>query len=95
MVYQGYSLPRLEILSRRKWLAVFVVCFGWAIQHSALPIMPNWQWAVYRFASTLPIAIGVPIVYLRTRRLLPFVIAHWAVDFASVLMFVVLPLMAR
>jgi len=36
----------------------------------------------------------VPIVYLRTRRLLPFIIAHWAVDFGSVLMLVVLPLMA-
>jgi membrane protease YdiL (CAAX protease family) len=94
MAYQGYSLPRLDILSGRGWLAVLIVCVGWSIQHSALPLMPDWQWVAYRFASTLPIAIVVPIVYLRTRRLLPFIIAHWAVDFGSVLMLVVLPLMA-
>jgi membrane protease YdiL (CAAX protease family) len=35
------------------------------------------------------------IVYLRTRRLLPFIIAHWAADAGAVLMSVVLPLMAR
>jgi len=95
MTYQGYSLPRLQVLSGRGWLAVIIVCFGWAIQHSALPLMLNWQWMLYRFASALPIAIVLPIVYLRTRRLLPFIIAHWAADAGAVLMVVVLPLMAR
>lgn len=95
MTYLGYSLPRLEILSGRGWLAVLIVCVGWAVQHSALPLMPDWRWAVYRLASALPIAVVLPIVYLRTRRLLPFIIAHWAVDFAGILTLVVLPLMAR
>ena len=95
MTYQGYSLPRLEILSGRGWLAVLIVGFGWAIQHSALPLLPDWQWAIYRFASSLPFSIVLPIVYLRIRRLLPFIMAHWAADLFFALTLVFLPLMAR
>ena len=93
MTYQGYSLPRLEVLSRRGWLAVLIVGFGWAIQHSAMPLIPDGQWVLYRFVSNLAIGIVFPILYLRIRRLLPFIIAHWAANFISVLMVVVLPLM--
>jgi len=93
MTYQGYALPRLEVLSGRAWLAVIIVSFGWALQHSALPLMWDWRWALYRFGSSLLIGIVLPIIYLRTRRLLPFIIAHWAANFVSVLLTVVLPSM--
>ncbi len=93
MTYQGYALPRLEVISGRSWLAVIIVGFGWALQHSALPLMADWRWAAYRFGSSLLIGIVLPIIYLRTRRLFPFILAHWAANFVSVLMTVVLPLM--
>lgn len=91
MTYLGYALPRLEVLSGRAWLAVIIVAFGWALQHSALPLIDG-QWAVLRFATSITPMI-LAILYLRIRRLLPFIIAHWAANFVSVLMFVVLPLM--
>lgn len=91
MTYQGYALPRLELLTRRGWLAILIVGFGWALQHSALPLMADWRWAIFRFGSSLLIGIILPIIYLRTRRLLPFIIAHWAANFVAVLMTVVLP----
>ena len=93
MTYQGYALPRLEVLSGRAWLAVIIVGFGWALQHSALPLMADWRWALYRFGSSLLIGIVLPIIYLRTRRLLPFILAHWVANFISVLMTVVLPIL--
>ncbi len=95
MTYQGYALPRLEALSGRGWLAVILVGFGWALQHSALPLMSDWRWAVYRFGSNLLIGIVLPILYLRIRRLSPFIIAHWAANFISVLMTVVLPMITH
>jgi membrane protease YdiL (CAAX protease family) len=91
MTYQGYALPRLEVLSGRAWLAVIIVGFGWALQHSALPLMSDWRWAVFRFVSNIGIVILL-IFYLRIRRLLPFIIAHWAMNFLSVLAAVALPL---
>ena len=93
LTYQGFALPRLEVLAGKKWLAVLIVSFGWAIQHSALPLIMDWRWAVYRFGSSLLIGIVLPIIFFRTRRLLPFILAHWAANFVSVLMTVVLPLM--
>ena len=41
MTYQGYALPRLELLTGRAWLAVIIVGFGWALQHSSLPLMAD------------------------------------------------------
>jgi membrane protease YdiL (CAAX protease family) len=93
MTYTGYALPRLEVLSGRAWLAVTIVTFGWALQHSALPLMLDWRWAAYRFGTSLLVGVGLSILYLRIRRLLPLIIAHWAANFVSVLMFVVLPMM--
>jgi membrane protease YdiL (CAAX protease family) len=91
--YLGYALPRLEVLSGKAWVAVGIVGFGWCIQHIALPYIPDWQWLLYRFTATLPIAIVLPIVYLRSRRLLPFIVAHWALDAFGTLAFVLLPLL--
>ncbi|MES0489197.1 MAG: CPBP family intramembrane glutamic endopeptidase [Leptospirales bacterium] len=93
MTYVGYALPRLEILSGKAWLAVIIVTFGWALQHSALPLMWDWHWAVYRFGATLLIGFAISIMYFRIRRLLPLIIVHWAANFVSVLTFVVLPVM--
>jgi len=92
MTYQGYSLPRIEVLSGRAWLAVIIVGFGWALQHSALPLMSDWRWAAFRFGSTIPVMILL-ILYLRIRRLLPFIIGHWGANFFGILVAVVLPLM--
>lgn len=94
MTYQGYALPRLEVLSGKRWLAVVIVAMSWAAQHIALPMMPDWRWVLYRFASSLILAFGVTALYLRIRRLLPLIIAHWLADFSSVLMLVVLPMLA-
>jgi len=95
MTYQGYALPRLEVLSERRWMAVLIVGFGWALQHSAMPLMSDWRWAAYRFGSSLLIGFVLPIIYLRLRprRLFPFILAHWAANFVSVLLTVVLPSM--
>jgi membrane protease YdiL (CAAX protease family) len=96
LTYQGYALTRLQVLSGRTWLAVIIVGFGWALQHSALPLMPDWRWAVYRFATNILIMIII-IFYLRTRprRLFPFIFGHWLANCFGILIAVVLPMMAQ
>lgn len=84
LTYQGYALPRLQALTGKTWLAVLIVAFGWALQHTALPFLPDWQFILYRFISTLPFAVVIPI-YLKTKRLTPFMLAHWGVDMLSVM----------
>ncbi|MBI5292478.1 MAG: CPBP family intramembrane metalloprotease [Chloroflexi bacterium] len=94
MTYQGYALPRLEVLSRQAWLAVIITAMGWALQHAALPLLVwDWKFMLYRFVTALPLAAMMPI-YLRTRRLFPFIVMHWVIDALSVFMGVVAPMIA-
>ena len=41
MTYQAYVLPRIQALSGRAWIAVVVVSFWWALQHSFLPFIAD------------------------------------------------------
>ena len=93
--YQGYVLPRLEALFSRPGPAIAIVAFGWGIQHIALPLMFDWRYMAYRFLSFLPLAVISTLVYLRTRRLIPFIVAHWAVDMLGVLSGIIVPMLIK
>ena len=54
-VYFSYTLPRLEALTGRTWLAVVVLSFIAALQHSFLPFELEWQHFVNRFVSSVPV----------------------------------------
>jgi len=93
--YQGYALPRLKALFSRPGLAIAIVAFGWGLQHIALPLIFDWRYMLYRFLSFLPLAVVMTLVYLRTRRLLPLIIAHWAVDMLGILSGLILPMLMK
>ena len=78
--YFDYSLPRLEALTGRKWLAVVVVGFFTALQHVFLPLRLAWQWLVSHFMGYVLGAIVYCLLYLRWRRLLPIHVSHWAIN---------------
>ncbi|KUO53016.1 MAG: hypothetical protein APF76_12620 [Desulfitibacter sp. BRH_c19] len=93
ITYQGYCLPRLINIFNNKWLAIALVSFGWMLQHTALPLMLDWKYMAFRMLSFLPLTILMPIIFLRTKRLLPFIIAHWAMDMVAAVMGALLPLL--
>jgi hypothetical protein len=86
MTYQGYCLPHLEKAFNSKWLAIVIISFGWMLQHVALPFTPDWKYALMRMISFLPLTIIMPVMYLRTKRLLPFILCHWFMDFVAAVM---------
>lgn len=92
LTYFGYSLPRIEAKTNSKWVAVSIVGIGWCIQHIALPFSLDSQWILYRFTTVIPLAIVLPFIFLKTRRLLPLIIAHWFGNFISAFVYVLLPL---
>jgi hypothetical protein len=82
--YLGYTLPRLEALTGNTAASAGLVSVVWALQHEALPLIPDGRYLVYRFLSALPITFTTTLLYLlRGRRLLPLIVAHWASDTAS------------
>jgi hypothetical protein len=83
MTYQAYVLPRLQALTGRTWIAVAITGFWWAAQHCALPFVPDWRYIAFRFLAFLPGVLGLMLLYLRTRRLAPLIVAHWPMDIAA------------
>ncbi|MBN1261181.1 MAG: CPBP family intramembrane metalloprotease [Anaerolineae bacterium] len=84
LTFQGYSLPRLQVVTGSTWLAVALVSFGWAIQHSFLPWIDP-RHALYMFIAFLPLTVAMQALYLRVRRLPPLIVGHWLMDLTSVL----------
>lgn len=84
MTYNGYALPRLVAMTKSRWISVAVVSFFFAIQHSFL-MLAGFQFGFYMFLAFLPLSIAMVLVYLRIRRLLPFIVAHWLMDLSNVL----------
>jgi len=89
--YFGYSLPRLEALTGKKWLAVVVVVAFAALQHVFLPLRLEWQWIVSHFVGYLLGTTAICLLYLRWRRLLPVHALHWAINVVGVIMVLVSP----
>ena len=85
-IYQGYALPRLQALTSRTWLAMAIVGFWWAAQHAVLPFVPDWKFMLSRMLQFIPGVIVLMLVYLRTRRLGPLIVAHWCMDIMGAIM---------
>jgi hypothetical protein len=84
--YQGYALPRLQALTGRTWIAALIVGLFWAVQHCMLPFVPDWKYLLFRFLAFIPGILTLMLIYLRTRRLAPLIVAHWCMDIVGAVM---------
>jgi hypothetical protein len=91
MTYNGYLVPRFQVLCRRTSLAVALVAFVWSFQHVVMPVNADVKWVAFRLLSPVPYSLFQTLFYLRWRRLLPLALAHALMDGASVLLGVLLP----
>lgn len=85
MTYNGYLLPRFQVLSGNTTLAVAVVAFVWAMQHAFMPLTFDTKFMTYRLLASVPNSLFETILYLRLRRVLPLAVAHALMDGATVL----------
>ena len=94
MTYNGYLVPRFQVLCRSTSRAVALVAFAWSFQHVVMPLTFDTRYMVFRLVSPVPFSVFETLLYLRLRRLVPFAIAHALMDGASVLIGVLIPLLA-
>jgi membrane protease YdiL (CAAX protease family) len=78
--YNGYVLPRLQVLSGRTWPAVVAVALLWSFQHAVMPLTFKPDFMLYRALSPLPFSAFQALLYLRVRRVVPLATAHWLMD---------------
>jgi membrane protease YdiL (CAAX protease family) len=92
MTYNGYLVPRFQVLCRRTSVAIACAAFAWSLQHVFMPLTFDARFMAFRLSSPVPATVFATLLYLRLRRLVPFVIAHALMDGAGVLIGVLLPL---
>lgn len=85
MTYNGYLLPRLQVLCRSTSAAIAVVAFAWSLQHVFMPLTFAADFMAFRLLASVPFSIFETLLYLRLRRLVPLAIAHALLDGATVL----------
>jgi uncharacterized protein len=86
LTYLGFIFPRLERITKRTWLAAILVILFWALQHIAMPFIPDGRYLFYRTISALPITVTITLIYiLGGRKIPPLIFAHWFSDMAAML----------
>jgi membrane protease YdiL (CAAX protease family) len=93
MTYNGYLVPRFQVLCRSTGLAIAIVAFVWSLQHAFMPLTFDARFMAFRLLSPIPQSVFVTLLYLRLRRLIPFAIAHALMDGTTVLIGTLLPLL--
>jgi len=80
LTYNGYIAPRLDTMFKHRWLTVTFIGFFWALQHSFLPLILDWKYIIWRFIVFVPCVLALNLIYLKTRKLQPIILAHYIMD---------------
>lgn len=91
-LYFGYSLNRIDKMTKNKWLAIAYPMFFYALQHSFLPLIFEWKFILFRFLSFLPLLFVLGILYYKNRKLLPLMIGHGVLDFMTAIQILIVSL---
>jgi hypothetical protein len=78
--YNGYLVPRLQVLSGNTAFAVASVAIFWSFQHAVMPLTFDRHFMLYRALAPLPFSTFQAFLYLRLRRIVPLATAHWLMD---------------
>jgi membrane protease YdiL (CAAX protease family) len=95
VTYLGYVLPHLEILTGRTSIAFVMVVLFWSVQHCAMPLRLDLRFMLWRAITSLPVVALLSLIFIRTRRLPPLIVAHWTADALAVLVTALLPALRR
>jgi membrane protease YdiL (CAAX protease family) len=80
-LYLGYSINRIN----NKWAAILLPAFFYALQHSFIPLLLDYQYIAYRFLSFLPLTILFCFWYYKKRDPIPIMIGHFLLNTATVI----------
>lgn len=82
--YFIYIMPRIEAISKNKWLAIALASFFLAFQHIAIPLIFNLRFITWRLIMFLPFAFFMGIIIHWRPRLIPYLmIGHVLIDLST------------
>lgn len=82
--YFIYIMPRIEAISKNKWLAIALASLFLAIQHIAVPLIFDLRFITWRLLMFLPFAFFMGIIIHWRPRLIPYLmIGHVLIDLST------------
>lgn len=86
--YFGYIMPGLAANTRKGWAAWALTSFFLALQHVAIPFIPDWNFVIWRFGMFFPFALFLGLCFRIRPALMPyFMIFHALLDVSAVMMY--------
>jgi len=83
-VYFGYVMPRLEVITGKKWLALTIPALFLSLQHISIPLLFDANFIIWRALMFLPFAFLIGLIILRRPRLFPYIlIGHFLMDLSA------------
>jgi membrane protease YdiL (CAAX protease family) len=87
VVYLGYLLPRMEVITGRTWRAGLIVVLFWGIQHFVIPFIPDAKYLISRYLIATVTVGGMTLIFLLwRRRMVPAIIVHYVSDVGAALL---------
>jgi hypothetical protein len=85
--YFGYVMPRLEIITKNKWLAITLPSLMLSFQHIAVPLLFDVRFMLWRLLMFLPFALIIGLITYWRHQLLPYLLlGHVIIDVMTALM---------
>lgn len=80
-IYFGYVMPRLEVITKKKWIAILLPVMMLSFQHAALPLLFDIRFIVWRLFMFLPFAFIMALIIRWKPKLFPYIlIGHFLID---------------
>lgn len=92
-LYFGYSLKRINERTKSKYIALTYTVFFYALQHSFIPLLIDFEYMLYRFLSFLPLAAYVGYRFLKDDDLTGSLIGHGVMDLSTSVQVIIVSLL--
>jgi hypothetical protein len=83
LTYQTFFLDGLRQTVSSPVTIMALVGFWWALQHCALPFLPDARYVLWRLLGFIPGVTALMIIYWRTCEIRPLILAHWLMDLSA------------
>lgn len=92
-IYFGYVMPRLEVISGKKWIAVLLPSLFLSFQHVTMPLLFNVPFILWRMFMFLPLAFFIALTIRWKPGLMPYIlIGHVFIDIMNSVMILIISL---
>lgn len=79
-LYLGYCAPKIKNITKNEVLSIVYPLFFYALQHSFIPLIFDYNHILSRFLVFIPLLIMIGIWYYKKTDLLPLIIGHGLLD---------------